>query len=140
MPLIERGIVIDRPWIDMILDGAKDWEMRSQWTNIRGWVALIAKKERGAKQTKVVGVAQIVDVLGPLSEEEMRRQVEHHRIPLDELDMLKRYRTAWVLRCPAAAGAGPVSPSQRRGDVGETRSRSADAVEVGGVSRRVSPT
>lgn len=100
----------------MILDGAKDWEMRSQWTNIRGWVALIAKKERGAKQTKVVGVAQIVDVLGPLSEEEMRRQVEHHRIPLDELDMLKRYRTAWVLR-GARRLLAPVPYHHRKGAV-----------------------
>jgi hypothetical protein len=37
------GLVIDKPWIDLILDGKKTWEMRSTLTKKRGKIALIRK-------------------------------------------------------------------------------------------------
>ena len=53
---VARGLIIDAPWIDHILEGRKDWEMRSQATSVRGWIGLIRK---GSGQ--VVGIARLVD-------------------------------------------------------------------------------
>ena len=33
---ITRGLIIAAPWIGYILEGRKDWKMRSQATSIRG--------------------------------------------------------------------------------------------------------
>ncbi|MBD8246954.1 ASCH domain-containing protein [Xanthomonas campestris] len=38
-----KGLVIDEPWISLILSGQKTWEMRSRATSIRGRIALIKK-------------------------------------------------------------------------------------------------
>ncbi len=40
-PSTLMGLVIDKPWIDYILEGKKTWEMRSQATKNRGLIALI---------------------------------------------------------------------------------------------------
>jgi hypothetical protein len=40
---VERGLVIKQPWVGMIADGKKTWEMRTKRTNVRGWVGLIEK-------------------------------------------------------------------------------------------------
>ena len=54
--MIEKGLIIDEPWISMILRGSKTWEMRKTITKIRGPIALIRK---GSKQ--VVGTADLVE-------------------------------------------------------------------------------
>jgi hypothetical protein len=56
-----KGLVIREPWIDMILDGAKTWELRTQRTTVRGEIALIRK---GTGQ--IEGVAHLVDSLPQL--------------------------------------------------------------------------
>ena len=53
---VTRGLIIADPWIDHILNGRKDWEMRSQATSIRGWFGLI-RKGSGS----VVGLARLRD-------------------------------------------------------------------------------
>lgn len=73
---VSRGLVIDDPWIGHILEGRKDWEMRSQATSHRGWFGLIRK---GSGQ--VVGLANLVDCGESLSTSEMIETQEHHRIP-----------------------------------------------------------
>ena len=50
-----QGLIIRQPYIDMILDGRKTWEMRSKRCNRRGQIALI---QQGTKT--VVGVADVV--------------------------------------------------------------------------------
>ncbi|MBF4307663.1 ASCH domain-containing protein, partial [Vibrio anguillarum] len=40
---ISKGLIVDQPWIDLILDGQKCWEMRSHTTHFRGDFALIQK-------------------------------------------------------------------------------------------------
>lgn len=73
---VTRGLIIDTPWIDHILEGRKDWEMRAQPTAIRGWVALIRKGSGN-----VVGLAKIVECGKALGTDAMIEAFDHHRIP-----------------------------------------------------------
>ena len=41
-----QGLVIDEPWIGMLLAGKKTWEMRSAPTSKRGTIGLIRKRIR----------------------------------------------------------------------------------------------
>ena len=49
-----RGLLIKQPWIDLILDGAKTWELRGSRPSIRGPFALIAflHSPRGTASTE----------------------------------------------------------------------------------------
>jgi ASCH domain len=38
-----KGLIIDEPWISLIVSGEKTWEMRSRNTNVRGRIGLIRK-------------------------------------------------------------------------------------------------
>jgi hypothetical protein len=53
-----RGLVIDEPWISLIISGEKTWEMRSRNTLVRGRIALIRK---GSKT--VIGTVDLVRTL-----------------------------------------------------------------------------
>ena len=72
---LTKGLVIDDPWIGYILDGSKNWEMRSTSTTLRGWFALI-RKGSGA----VFGVARLVDCGAALTVSEMLSSTAHHQI------------------------------------------------------------
>lgn len=93
--MITRGLIIREPWVSMILDGDKDWEMRTTATKIRGPVALIA-----AGSGKIIGVANLCDVKGPLSSSQMAFNQAHHRIPHEEIGKGEgaRWNTAWVMK------------------------------------------
>lgn len=86
---IRSGLIIDEPWISKILAGEKTWEMRSENTKKREQIGLIAKGSG-----KVVGVATLIDSLGPLSEEALASNQDLHRVPLE---LLGKWRCAWVL-------------------------------------------
>lgn len=87
---ITRGLIIADPWIGHILDGRKDWEMRSQATSIRGWFGLIRKGSG-----HVVGLASLVDCGKALTPSEMIANINHHQIPED---MIRRGEVAkWVI-------------------------------------------
>lgn len=90
-----HGLIIKSPYIDHILEGKKTWEMRSTATQIRGRIALIRKGSG-----HVVGVANLVDVHGPLSEDELLRNSEKHLIPdaIVQSGEAAKWDTAWVLR------------------------------------------
>lgn len=90
-----RGLIIREPWIDLILSGAKTWEMRSTSTLVRDQIGLIRK---GSKT--VVGVARLCDSLPPLSTfKQFANAVEQHRIPPEEQsDAFERgWTVPWVL-------------------------------------------
>lgn len=74
--VVSRGLIIAEPWIDHILEGRKDWEMRSTPTSVRGWFGLIKK---GSGQ--VYGLARLVDCGRSLTQLEMIANVARHRIP-----------------------------------------------------------
>ena len=61
-----KGLVIEGPWLDLILAGKKTWEMRKRPWHHRGEVALIRKGS-----LHVYGVATLTDCRGPLSQEEL---------------------------------------------------------------------
>ncbi|MBJ6137960.1 ASCH domain-containing protein [Marinobacter litoralis] len=90
---VSRGLIIDQPWIGKILRGEKTWEMRSSRTSIRGPIALI---EKGSGT--VVGVASIVDSLGPLSLHDISENLPKHRVGR-EIHTKSDYKWnhAWVL-------------------------------------------
>lgn len=90
-----KAIIIDEPWISLILSGQKTWEMRKGVCKLRGAVALIRK---GSGQ--VVGVARIVNSLHPLESADAYAEAEpQHRIPRARQDVARRdgWTTPWVL-------------------------------------------
>lgn len=74
-----KGLVVDEPWIGLILAGQKTWEMRSRHTQRRGLIALIRKSSG-----QVVGIAQVTATRGPLSLSELEESFDRHRVPLEE--------------------------------------------------------
>lgn len=91
---ITKGLIIADPWIGYILDGTKNWEMRSSGASHRGWFALIRKGTGAA-----YGVARLIDVGTPLSPTEMIATFEHHRIPehMIRSGEVAKWNTPWKL-------------------------------------------
>src|SRR3954451_8142971 len=101
MRVYQQAIIVGEPWISMILEGTKFWEMRSRRTRIRGPLALIRKRSAA-----VVGVAKLVDSLPPLSFSDFAAQECRHGIPRaqHEETFARGHRVPWVL-----ANARPLS-------------------------------
>lgn len=89
-----RGLPIRQPYIDMILDGHKTWEMRSRRCLLRERIALIQSKSQ-----TIVGVADLVDCIGPMTDDERLAAMHKHCVNSDTwLDpKMVKYRFAWVL-------------------------------------------
>ena len=92
-----KGLLIRDPWIDRILSGKKTWELRGQRTKVRGRIVLIR-----AGSGHVVGTAELVDVIGPLSLSELKRTERKHRVEPRHFSRAWRYRKtyAWRLANP----------------------------------------
>jgi len=91
-----KGLIVDEPWIGLILSGSKTWEMRKTASHHRGQIALIRK---GSGQ--VVGTAEMVDSLPSIENSNDYAGAEHeHRIPPSRQAQafLDGWRTPWVLR------------------------------------------
>lgn len=91
-----KALIIETLWIDLILSGQKVWEMRSRACSIRGRIGLIRK---GSKQ--IVGVAELVDSLGPFTEHELRQRRDKHAITeyrLSDDEWMSKWNHAWVLK------------------------------------------
>lgn len=90
---IMDGLMIKRPWIDLILSGKKTWEIRGSNTEKRGAIALI---ESGSKH--IVGIARLVKVRGPLELSDYVHYKSYHLATPDELSELPYPHTyAWEL-------------------------------------------
>jgi hypothetical protein len=88
-----NGLVIRRPWIDLILSGKKIWEIRGTNTEKRGEIALI---ESGSQY--IVGIARLTKVLGPLTLIDFQLHKEKHCATPEELTSLPYPDTyAWEL-------------------------------------------
>lgn len=90
-----KALIVDEPWISLILSGEKTWEMRKTACHHRGRIALIRK---GSGQ--VVGVADVVDSLAPLdSTADYARAEPQHCIPPGRQATVfaDGWRTPWVL-------------------------------------------
>jgi hypothetical protein len=90
---ITHGLIIDQPWMDLILSGKKVWEMRSQHTKRRGPIALIQK---GTK--KIVGTAYLHNSKGPLEASHLELFADRHCIPV-EMYLSPEYKWdhAWIM-------------------------------------------
>ncbi|EMG1420529.1 ASCH domain-containing protein [Vibrio cholerae] len=89
---ITKGLIVDKPWIDLILNGEKTWEMRTYSTKYRGQFALI---EKGTGL--IVGVSTLVDALNPLLPNELVLFFEKHRVDYKSQPELLKWNTPWVL-------------------------------------------
>ncbi len=90
------GLMIKRPWVDLIMSGKKTWEIRGSKTNKRGFIGLIP-----SKSGHVEGVARLVNVVGPLTLEQYQQHQPKHQIPQEHLTKLPYKKTyAWVLQDP----------------------------------------
>ncbi|WP_273786544.1 ASCH domain-containing protein [Brucella intermedia] len=91
---VSKGLVIDAPWISLILSGQKDWEMRSTGTSHRGWFGLIWKG-----MGSVYGIARLAGAGDPMSPQEMIEAFEHHRIPEEMIrsGAVAKWNRPWFL-------------------------------------------
>jgi hypothetical protein len=89
-----NGLIIRSPYIEWILAGKKSWEIRGSTTHIRGKIALI----RGGSGL-VVGTCELVNVIGPLTLRELRRNAGKLARRKSEIRSLPYRRTyAWVVK------------------------------------------
>ena len=89
---VKKGLIIGQPWIDLILDGYKTWEMRTTGTKFRGEFALI-QKGTGL----IVGISNLVDSLAPLSPEELIVFKHKHNVDYEKQPELLNWNTPWVM-------------------------------------------
>jgi hypothetical protein len=73
--ILSRGLVIDQPWVGLIADGAKIWEMRTRPTKVRGWIGLI---EKGSGT--IIGAAYLKDSLPALQRNKHQLKYRKHRV------------------------------------------------------------
>jgi len=91
-----RALLIRHPHIDKILDGQKTWEIRGSRTAIRGTIALIA-----SGSGTVIGVCDVVDCIGPLTQDEFRKNAARAGMRKSEAQLgWYRQTYAWVLANP----------------------------------------
>jgi hypothetical protein len=91
-----RALVIPEPWVSMILNGDKQWEMRGSPTNIRETIALVPSRSR-----TVVGVCDLIDCIGPLSENQYRRNARKAgKRPAEATLGYYKNTYAWVMSNP----------------------------------------
>jgi hypothetical protein len=109
-----KALIIDEPWIGLILAGSKTWEMRKTGCTHRGLIALIKK---GSGQ--IVGTAEVVDSLKPIvsSAEYAQAEPKHGIPPARQAQAFNDgWRTPWVLANARALGQ-PVPYSHPSGAV-----------------------
>ena len=91
-----RALLIRHPWIDMILDGQKTWEIRGARTSIRGKIGLIA-----SRSGTVIGLCDLVDCIGPLTAEQFVKNAKRAGMRPSEATLgYYRQTYGWVLEKP----------------------------------------
>ena len=89
-----NGLIIRSPYIELILNGKKTWEIRGHSTKIRGKIALI----RGGSGL-VVGTCEMTGAIGPLTLGELRKNAAKAGFKKNEIKELPYQNTyAWVVR------------------------------------------
>ncbi|MEK3787581.1 ASCH domain-containing protein [Paenibacillus sp. FSL K6-1230] len=84
-----QGLIIKPQWADMILSGAKTWEIRGSRTTKRGRIGII-KSGSGM----VYGEVELEDCL-PLTYEAWHNNMPKHQVPYQNINYKTPY--AWVL-------------------------------------------
>lgn len=90
-----KGLIIKSPWIDLILDDKKTWEIRGSNSNIRGKISLI-KSGSGM----VLGTVELIESK-KLDLIEYQQSEQFHCIPkADCVDVPYKNTYAWVFKNP----------------------------------------
>lgn len=104
-----KGLIIKSPWIDLILDNKKIWEIRSSNTNIRGKIGLI---KSGTK--KIFGTAELIDCI-EIATESITNYFNYHQIPKDKYKEINYKKTyAWVFSNPKRLNV-PIDYNHKQG-------------------------
>jgi hypothetical protein len=92
---VKSGLMIGVAPLEKILRGEKTWEMRRSKTTKRETIGLI-----GVGTGRIFGIADIIEVKGPLSKHDMENSIHLHQISQDRLNsaQIEKYKFAWVLR------------------------------------------
>lgn len=90
-----RALLIRSPHIEKILGGNKSWEIRGSRTKIRGRIGLIR-----SRSGTVVGTCELIDCIGPLSKEELRRNARRAGMKPEEVELPYSRTFAWVISNP----------------------------------------
>ena len=91
------ALIIREPWIGMILDGLKIWEIRSRNTNVRGRIGLIR-----SRSGLILGRANLIDSV-PVSKRLLLDNLDKHGMSREEVLQLFKPGSnysrpyAWVL-------------------------------------------
>jgi hypothetical protein len=89
--ILERALIVHKPWANMIVSGEKKWELRSRRRKIRDRVGIIE-----AGSAEIIGAATLVDCIDVASSQvgSLSRWFGLHRVPTEKLS---RYliRYAW---------------------------------------------
>lgn len=89
----DKGLIIREPWIDLIFDEKKPWEIRGSNTKIRGEIALIKSG------TGLVHGTVILTNCFAITQEAFDQGRDNHRIPETFVNPYKQ-RYVWELRAP----------------------------------------
>jgi hypothetical protein len=91
-----RALLIRHPWIDLILDGKKTWEIRGARTTVRETIGLVP-----SGSGTVIGVCDLIDCVGPLTAQEFRKNAKKAGMRPSEAELgWYRQTYAWVLEKP----------------------------------------
>ena len=103
-----KGLIVRKPWVDLILDGSKTWEMRSTHTKHRGPTYLIA-----GGTGLIVGACMLVGT-HEVTKDMAINTIDQHRV--DDLSLLEKWNVAWRL-CSAKRFETPIPYQHPRGAV-----------------------
>ena len=134
------ALLIRAPYIDWVLNGSKTWEIRGSRTAKRGRIGLIQ-----SGTGTIVGIADLVDVIGPLRRADFVSNARKLGVPKSSLRAGSSYAQpyAWVLR-NARRLKTPVRYKHPTGCIIWVKLspgvQSAIARELGGTKLRVRPS
>jgi len=94
MKSVKSALIIKEKWLELILSSKKNWEIRGSATSKRGKIALIQ-----SGSGKIYGYADLVDCIGPLSSNDLLKNLRKHKILKKNIKSI-RYKKpyAWVLK------------------------------------------
>lgn len=109
--LPEWGLFVREPFATRIVAAGKTWELRKRTTARRGRIGIVCDK-------RLIGTAELYDVLGPFRPEDLAGHVDKHRAPMTHIADYANGTMlwAWALRKPLQLAA-PVEILARRGAV-----------------------
>ena len=87
---MERALIIQKQYLDLIFNNGKIWEMRSTKTNVRGRIGLI---ESGSGL--IVGEAILTGCGKPLNEFTALITAEYHQVV--DFSLLKKWKYPWSI-------------------------------------------